>query len=126
MSDTTTVGQVCAALEHAFPLAWAEEWDAVGLRVGDPSWPATRALLTLDANAAAVERAVAAGCDLIVTHHPPFLDAMDALTPDTAAGALALMAARAGIAIVSMHTNLDRSPEGAEALTSCWVASYTL
>lgn len=116
MSDTTTVGQVCAALERTFPLAWAEEWDAVGLRVGDLSWPATRALFTLDANAGAIERAVAAGCDLIVTHHPPFLDAIAALTPASPSGALALAAARVGVAIVSMHTNLDRSPEGAEAL----------
>jgi len=112
----TTVGSVCAALEHAYPLAWAEEWDAVGLRIGDPSWPATRALLTLDANRGAVERAQAAGCDLIITHHPPFLDPLDTLTPSTANAALALAAARAGIAVISMHTNLDRSPEGAEAL----------
>lgn len=116
MSESVTVGHVLAALEHAFPLAWAEEWDAVGLRVGDPSWPATRVLCTLDANLGAIERAVDAGCDLVVTHHPPFLDPIDTLTPAIPSGALALAAARAGVAIISMHTNLDRSPVGAEAL----------
>jgi dinuclear metal center YbgI/SA1388 family protein len=114
--SASTVGSVCAALERAFPLLWAEEWDAVGLRVGDPSWPAGRALITLDANAGAIDRAVAAGCDLVVTHHPPFLEPIDALTPADPGGALALLAARAGVAVISMHTNLDRSPEGAEAL----------
>ncbi len=114
--SVTTIGDLCAALERAFPLAWAEDWDAVGLRVGDPLWPATRALLTLDANMAAIDRAVAARCDVVVSHHPPFLDVLDALTPATPSAGLALAAARAGIAIVSMHTNLDRSPEGAEAL----------
>lgn len=114
--SAASIADVYRALRDAFPLAWAEEWDAVGLRVGDPAWPASRALVTLDANAGALARAVAAECDLIVTHHPPFLEPLAALTPDSASGALALAAARSGVAIVSMHTNLDRSPAGAEAL----------
>ncbi len=115
---SSTVGEVLAALSGAFPLAWAEEWDAVGLRVGDVDWRATSALVTLDADRKALARAVAAGCDLVVTHHPPFMEPLIALTPDSPAGAVALAAARAGIAVISMHTNLDRSPAGAEALPS--------
>ncbi len=116
MSQTKTVGDVVAALTDEFPLEWAEEWDAVGLRVGDPAWPATKALICLDADIAAVKRAIDAGCDMLVTHHPPFLEPLDDLTPAAATSALALAAARAGLAIVSMHTNLDRSPTGATAL----------
>lgn len=119
MSQTAiTVGHVLRALVDAYPLEWAESWDAVGLRIGDPSWAVRRALVTLDANASAVDRAIQAGCDMLVTHHPPFLEPLDDVTPATDTGALALRAARAGVAVVSMHTNLDRSPAGATALPS--------
>lgn len=116
MSPDSTVADVLAALVAEFPLEWAEEWDAVGLRVGDPAWPATRVLVTLDADIAAVRRAIEAGCDMLVTHHPPFLEPLVDLTPAAHYSALALEAARAGLAIVSMHTNLDRAPTGANAL----------
>ncbi len=114
--NPATVGQLLRALTDAFPLEWAEEWDAVGLRVGDPAWPAARTLVTLDANAASVSRAIEAGCGLLVTHHPPFLEPLGELTPQTDSSAVALGAARAGVAIISMHTNLDRAPDGATAL----------
>jgi len=113
-----TVGHVLRALLDAYPLEWAESWDAVGLRIGDPSWAVRRALVTLDANASAVDRAIEAGCDMLVTHHPPFLEPLDDVTPASDTGALALRAARAGVAVVSMHTNLDRSPAGATVLPS--------
>lgn len=117
MSQTAlSVGHVLRSLVDAYPLAWADSWDAVGLLVGDPSWRARRALVTLDANASAVDRAIEAGCDVLVTHHPPFLEPLDRVTPATDQGALVLRAARAGVAIISMHTNLDRSPAGATAL----------
>ncbi len=117
MSQTTlTVGHVLRSLLDAYPLEWAEDWDAVGLRVGDPAWPARRALVTLDANASTLGRAIDAGCDVLVTHHPPFLEPLGEVTPASVPGALALEAARAGVAIISMHTNLDRSPAGATAL----------
>lgn len=114
--NSITVAHVLQALMHEYPLEWAESWDAVGLRIGDPSWAVRRTLVTLDANASAVERAIEAECELLVTHHPPFLEPLDGVTPTTDSGALALRAARAGVAIISMHTNLDRSPAGATVL----------
>lgn len=110
------VGGFLAALAERFPLAWSESWDAVGLRVGDGDEPLGKVYVTLDADARALEAAGAQGCSTLVTHHPPFLGQLGTLTTDSAAGAFALAAARRGIAVISMHTNLDRSPEGAEEL----------
>lgn len=111
-----TVGQLVAALDEAFPLAWAEPWDRVGLCVGDAAASATRAFVTLDPTLDAIKSAKRVGADVIVTHHPPFLGELQTVTAADPAGRLILAAAASGIALVAMHTNLDRSPEGAEVL----------
>ncbi len=111
-----TVGELALRLADRFPLEWAEPWDAVGLRVGDRNELARRAFVTLDADLRAVEAALEAGCGTLVTHHPPFLGHAGSITGDSAEGRFILAAARRGIAVISMHTNLDRSPEGADAL----------
>lgn len=111
-----TVGELALSLADRFPLEWAEPWDAVGLRVGDRNQLARHVFVTLDADIRAVEAAHEAGCGTLVTHHPPFLGQAGSITGDSAEGRFILAAARRGVAVISMHTNLDRSPEGADAL----------
>lgn len=110
------VGDVVRVLSDAYPLGTAEPWDRVGLIVGDPALVATGVLVTLDATAEAVARAVAAGANVLVTHHPPYLEPPASLAPGPGAAGAAMAAAQAGVALVAMHTNLDASVEGAEAL----------
>jgi len=111
-----TVGELVRGLADRFPVEWAEPWDAVGLRVGDDGRPAGRAFVTLDANLQSMEAAQNAGCGTLVTHHPPFLGQVSPITAGSTEGRFILAAARSGIAVISMHTNLDRSPEGGDAL----------
>jgi dinuclear metal center YbgI/SA1388 family protein len=111
-----TVGALVDALDARFPFAWADEWDNVGLITGRTDSSIAGVLVTLDATAEAVRRAVAAGRNVLVTHHPPFLEPPGRIVEAPgASGALAL-ALRHDVALISAHTNLDRSPEGAEAL----------
>src|SRR5574340_210138 len=112
----TTIGDLAAALERRFPAAWAEEWDRVGLVIGDPSVPVEGVLVTLDATAEAVARASAAGANVVVTHHPPSLALPERVERSTGPDGALEAALRAGVSVLSLHTNLDRSPEGATAL----------
>ncbi len=48
----------------------AEEWDNVGLQVGDPGGALNKVLVALDASKAAVDAAVSCGAQALVTHHP--------------------------------------------------------
>ncbi|MHB8805605.1 MAG: Nif3-like dinuclear metal center hexameric protein [Coriobacteriia bacterium] len=118
MSSETTiaVGDVVAALEDAYPPQNAEPWDRVGLIVGTPGVAVSGVLVTLDATAESVSRAQAAGANLVVTHHPPFLEMPDRV--ETAPGPAGTLAAAlgAGVAVASFHTSLDRAPAGADAL----------
>jgi len=111
-----TVGMIVSALEEVFPSRYAEEWDRVGLIVGEPSDVVTGVLVTLDATAEAVQRAQVAGGNLVVTHHPPFLTVPESVVRGPGpAGTLAAALGR-GVAVASFHTSLDRAPAGADAL----------
>lgn len=111
-----TVAGLVTALERRFPSAWAEEWDNVGLIIGDGSAVLTGVLVTLDATAEAIERAVEAGANAIVTHHPPYLELPERVQAGPGPAGTLEAAARLGVSVISLHTNLDRSPGGATAL----------
>ena len=117
-SETTiTVGDVVAALEDAYPSQYAEPWDRVGLIVGTSGARVSGVLITLDATAEAVGRALAAGANLVVTHHPPFLEMPDRVEDGPGPAGTLAAALGAGVAVASFHTSLDRAPAGADALS---------
>ena len=111
-----TVGELERALFARFPRARAEEWDHVGLSAGDPDAPVTRVACALDATPDAVRRAGAAGASVLLTHHPVCLDMPRTISPGPAAAGAIWEAVRAGVALIGMHTNLDRDEEGSLAL----------
>jgi dinuclear metal center YbgI/SA1388 family protein len=101
-------------LVHAlYPASDAADWDRPGLQVGDPGWPVERVLISLDVTSAVIDEAASEPATLVLAHHPLLLHPLRALTPDTAAGALALRAARAGVAVAAAHTNVDAADDGA-------------
>ena len=112
MPDATPLAAVAAALEAWAPPGSAQSYDNVGLQVGDARRPVRRALLALDLTPAVVEEAREAGADLIITHHPLLFRPLKRLTADGFVSSLALRLAEAGIALYSIHTNLDSAPGG--------------
>jgi dinuclear metal center YbgI/SA1388 family protein len=107
-------------LERIAPLAYAEEWDNVGLLLEpagdrrDPSAAAAiaRALLCVDLTPAVLAEAVARDVDLIVAYHPPLFRPLTRLRSGVPGERTVLDAARAGIALYSPHTALDAAPGG--------------
>lgn len=110
---TDTVGAWIDMVHGLYPLSDAADWDHPGLQVGDPDWPVERVLVTLDVTGAVLDEAAAGPRTLVLAHHPLLLQPLRALTPATATGALALRAARAGVAVAAAHTNLDAADDGA-------------
>lgn len=99
-------------VEECYPPRHAAPWDAVGLHVGDPDDEVTAVLVGLDVTAAVLDEAQHRGADLVVAHHPLLFRPLPRLTPDTAAGRLALQAARAHCAVLAVHTNFDAATFG--------------
>lgn len=111
-----TVGDLVSAVDRRWPLAWAFPWDHVGLAVGDPAAEITGVFCTLDPTPRALDAARGRGCNVLLTHHPAFMDPLTTLVPRDGMPGMAFAAASAGVALVNAHTNLDRAPEGADAL----------
>jgi dinuclear metal center YbgI/SA1388 family protein len=110
------VADLLAHLEAELPAHWAEPWDRVGLLVGDRDAGLERVFVSLDPTPAALARAVSAGASVLLTHHPVFLASPETFVPAAGMAGVPFAAAVAGVALVSQHTNLDRSPPGADAL----------
>jgi dinuclear metal center YbgI/SA1388 family protein len=106
------VQQLCAYLEEFAPRSLAEDWDNVGLLVGDPSQPVRRVMTCLTVTPASVREAVEEGVEMIVSHHPMPFRPLKRLTTETTPGRLLLQLIRAGIAVYSPHTAFDSAGAG--------------
>jgi dinuclear metal center YbgI/SA1388 family protein len=103
------LAEVIVALESRYDPALAESWDAVGLVCGDPDETVRSVLFAVDPTSAVVDEAIAAGVDLVVTHHPLLLTPVHGIPATDPKGRLVHRLVRAGIALFAAHTNADRA-----------------
>ena len=104
-------------LEQLAPLRLAEEWDNVGLLVGDPDRPVQRAMTCLTITPATAAEAVREAVDLVVSHHPLPFQPLARLTTETTAGRLLLGLAAAAWPFTVLTRPGIRPPK---ASTSNW------
>jgi putative NIF3 family GTP cyclohydrolase 1 type 2 len=110
---TTTVGDVCAALQQIAPLELAQGWDNVGLLAGDRTAPVRRMLLCIDLTPPVAREAVRGRYDLVMAYHPPIFKPVPRLTAQDAGPESAVFRCiTAGIAVYSTHTALDAAEGG--------------
>ena len=107
-----TVGDVCNELAELAPLSLAEDWDNVGLLLGDRTHRAERVLTCLTLTPDVADEAVASKSDLIVTHHPILFKPVKKISGDTADGSMLLKLIQHRIAVYSPHTAWDNSRYG--------------
>jgi dinuclear metal center YbgI/SA1388 family protein len=99
-------------MERMAPLNLAEDWDNVGLQVGDPAADTDRVLVTLDVNAEVVNEAITKNARMIVTHHPLIYQPLKNLRYDKPLGALIKVLVDNSIVVYCAHTNLDSAAAG--------------
>lgn len=109
---TATVGDVVAAVHRRFDPAGAEAWDAVGLVCGDPAAPVRRIHLAVDPTVEVAREAVAAGADLLLTHHPLLLRPVSSVAATSPAGTVVHTLVSGGCALLAAHTNADVAVDG--------------
>lgn len=101
--------EVLAALDARYDPALAESWDAVGLVCGDPDEPVRRIVFAVDPIGAVVDDVLAAGAELLVTHHPLLLTPVHGVPADDPKGRLVHRLIRGNAALFVAHTNADRA-----------------
>lgn len=104
----TTVEEITRRLLLRAPAEKAEDWDNVGLMTGDRKAPVSAVTVCLDLTDAALDCAVQNGSSLIVTHHPLIFRPVRSVEADT----LLYRVIRSGIAVLSLHTDLDKAAGG--------------
>jgi dinuclear metal center YbgI/SA1388 family protein len=116
---SAAVREIVAALDDRFPRDWAEQWDRVGLVLGEFDTPVDRILCVVDCVPETADEAVRAGANLIVAHHPLLLKGVSTLAPDTYKGRIVHRLIKAGVALYVAHTNADvANPGVSDALAS--------
>ncbi len=103
---------VIECLERFASPTLAEEWDNVGLMLGDADRECTGVMLALDLTHSVIEQAEQDGCNLIVTHHPFIFKALDRIDLGRSKGRAIENLIKKDIAVYSMHTNLDKCVGG--------------
>lgn len=107
-----TVGMIASFLEHFAPADLAEDWDNVGLLVGDPSADVRRIMTCLTVTPSSMAEAVREQAQLVITHHPLPFRPLKRITTESTSGRLLLEAMRHRIAVHSSHTAFDSAADG--------------
>lgn len=110
------VQDVINHLHDLAPLAYAEDFDNVGLLVGDKNQNITNVLVTLDTLETVVDEAIEKHCNLIVSFHPIIFKGLKKLTGKTYVERVVIKAIQHNIAIFSIHTALDNAFTGVNSI----------
>jgi len=112
------VADIVGIINKIAPMALAEAWDNPGLQIGDPAAIVTGVMVALDPTPDVIDSALAASCQLLVTHHPLIFKPLKSISAATAHGAAIQKAIKGGLSIVSLHTNYDIARGGLNDLLS--------
>lgn len=104
--------ELCVFLEGFAPARLAEDWDNVGLLVGDQQRNVSRVMTCLTITPTTAQEAIDERVDLIVTHHPLPFRPLKRVTTETVPGRLLWQLIRSSIAIHSPHTAFDSAASG--------------
>jgi dinuclear metal center YbgI/SA1388 family protein len=112
VARTIRIHEIARALEELAPARLAEEYDNVGLLVGEAEQSATGVLVALDITPEVLAEAARIGASLVVSHHPIWFRARKSLRGDDFVSRQILAAIRGDLALYACHTNLDSIRDG--------------
>jgi dinuclear metal center YbgI/SA1388 family protein len=105
------IKDIAEKIEKIVPLKLAQDWDNVGLLIGDPQRNVKNILLTIDVTGEVFAEAKRLKTDLIISYHPVIWDGLKKITTDNQSS-IVYDLIQADIAVFSIHTALDAVPGG--------------
>ncbi|WP_108867947.1 Nif3-like dinuclear metal center hexameric protein [Aquimarina aquimarini] len=106
------IKEVIQHLEALAPTAYAEDFDNVGLLVGNSHTQLTGVLVTLDTLESVVDEAIENNCNLIVSFHPIVFKGLKKINGNNYVERVIMKAIKNDIAIFAIHTALDNALHG--------------
>ena len=108
--------QVADIIESFAPLDLQENWDNAGFCIGSPDAEIKGIMVGFDCTPALIDEAAAAGCNMIVTHHPLIFRGVKKIDPDTFLGSAIVSAIKHDMVVYAAHTNADKAADGVSRL----------
>ncbi|MHC4207919.1 MAG: Nif3-like dinuclear metal center hexameric protein, partial [Planctomycetota bacterium] len=105
------IQDIARRIEEIIPLKLAQDWDNVGLLIGDSQKEVGNILLTIDVTRDVVAEARKLKTDLIISYHPVIWDGLKNIIAEGPTGVVYDLI-RSGIAVFSIHTALDSAVGG--------------
>lgn len=106
------VKDLCRIIEEFAPKSLKEDYDNVGLMVGNTEANVNSILMALDCTLDVINEAIEKKCNTIITHHPLLFRKPASITNETLQGAKILKLAENKINLYSAHTNFDSASGG--------------
>lgn len=106
------ISAIIAVLEQWTPLVYAEDFDNVGLLVGNKNSECEGVLVSHDVSEAVIEEAVQKNCQLVVCFHPIIFKGLTSITGKNYVERTVIKAIENKVAIYAIHTALDNYKEG--------------
>lgn len=106
------IKEIINHLEAMAPLAYAEDFDNVGLLVGNENNICSGVLVCNDAIETVIEEAIQENCNLIVCFHPILFSSLKKITGKNYVERAIIKAIEYKIAIFAIHTALDNHING--------------
>ncbi len=107
---------IASIIEAFAPLDTQESWDNSGFCIGSPEQEVKGVMIGFDCTPALIEAAIAAGANMVVTHHPLIFSGIKKINPETFVGRCITLAIKHDMVIYSAHTNADKAEGGVTAL----------
>ncbi|WP_158212426.1 Nif3-like dinuclear metal center hexameric protein [Natranaerobius trueperi] len=104
-----TKKDIINAIEYYAPQKYALSKDNPGTQIGELIGNVSNCIVALDATEEVVDKAVEINAELIISHHPVFMEPLKNLT-NKYIGNVAKKAIKNDITIYTSHTNLDVAP----------------
>jgi dinuclear metal center YbgI/SA1388 family protein len=106
------IKEIVTILEEMAPLAYAEDFDNVGLLVGNQDDDTTGILVCHDALENVIDEAIDKKCNLVVCFHPILFSGLKKITGKNYVERAVLKAIKNDISIYAVHTALDNHKNG--------------
>lgn len=103
---------IIAQFQQVAPEDFAQDWDNVGLLVGDRRQEIHKIFIALDADETAIAQARELGAELLLTHHPLIFSPLKKINCDHFISARVVELLRAQMSYYAMHTNFDAAHMG--------------
>lgn len=99
-------------IESKAPIIYKEDYDNVGLMVGNEDYEIKGILYSMDTTLEVIKEAKDKGANLIVSHHPLLFNKPSSITNKSVKGKKIIDLIKNDISVYAAHTNLDSVKDG--------------